>query len=57
VLDDLERSSLDYYAAIRSLYRQRRTDDINNGIDAGPTPSFSELPDFTAPTTVADTGK
>ena len=30
-LDDLEKSSLDYYAAIRSLYRQRRTDLIRNG--------------------------
>jgi phospholipid-binding lipoprotein MlaA len=31
VLDDLERTSLDYYAAIRSLYRQRRSDEITNG--------------------------
>ncbi len=30
-LDDLERTSLDYYPAIRSLYRQKRNDDINNG--------------------------
>ena len=30
-LDDLERTSLDYYAAIRSLYRQKRNDDISNG--------------------------
>ena len=30
-LDDLERTSLDYYAAIRSLYRQKRNDDIGNG--------------------------
>ena len=29
--EDLEKSSLDFYAAIRSLYRQRRTDKINNG--------------------------
>ena len=31
VLDELERTSLDYYAAIRSLYRQRRMDEIRNG--------------------------
>ena len=30
VTDDLERTSLDYYAAIRSLYRQRRADEIRN---------------------------
>ncbi len=57
VLDDLERSSLDYYAAIRSLYRQRRQDEINNGIDSGPPPSFSELPDLTDPTSVATVGQ
>lgn len=30
-IEDLEKSSLDYYATIRSLYRQRRNDEINNG--------------------------
>jgi len=30
-LNDLEKSSLDFYAAIRSLYRQKRVDEINNG--------------------------
>jgi phospholipid-binding lipoprotein MlaA len=30
-LDDLEKSSLDYYAAIRSLYRQFRTAEIHQG--------------------------
>ncbi len=30
-LEDLERSSLDFYAAIRSLYRQHRADEISNG--------------------------
>lgn len=29
-LDEVERASLDYYAAIRSLYRQRRMDEIRN---------------------------
>jgi phospholipid-binding lipoprotein MlaA len=30
-LDDLEKNSLDFYAAIRSLYRQKRRDEIRNG--------------------------
>lgn len=43
VLEDLEKSSIDYYAAIRSLYRQRRKDEINNGAapDSDPAPGFS----------------
>ena len=43
ILNDLERSSVDFYAAIRSLYRQRRTDEINNGGTPAeqPTPGFS----------------
>lgn len=34
-IEDLERSSLDYYAALRSAYRQARDDDIRDG---GPPP-------------------
>jgi phospholipid-binding lipoprotein MlaA len=30
-IDDLEKTSLDYYAAVRSLYRQVRADAIKNG--------------------------
>jgi phospholipid-binding lipoprotein MlaA len=30
VLDEQEAASLDYYATVRSLYRQRRQDEINN---------------------------
>ena len=30
-LDEIERSSIDYYGSIRSLYRQRRRVEINNG--------------------------
>lgn len=37
-LEDLERTSLDYYAAIRSLYRQRRNDEISNGAADAPVP-------------------
>ncbi len=42
VLDDLEKSSIDFYAAIRSLYRQRRADEIKNGAEPGadPVPGF-----------------
>lgn len=43
VLDDLEKSSLDFYATIRSLYRQIREDSIRNGEtqDTIPSPSLS----------------
>lgn len=42
-LDDIERSSIDYYAAIRSLYRQNRASKIANG----KTPATA-LPDLSA---------
>ncbi len=46
ILDDLEKSSLDFYAAIRSLYRQRRADAISNGEGSAtvPAPSIGEIP-------------
>jgi phospholipid-binding lipoprotein MlaA len=31
-IDEIERTSVDFYAAIRSLYRQRRNDLIRNGV-------------------------
>jgi phospholipid-binding lipoprotein MlaA len=37
-INDLEKNSLDFYAAIRSLYRQRRVDQIRNGAPASSTP-------------------
>lgn len=37
-INDLEKNSLDFYAAIRSLYRQRRVDEIRNGAPASDTP-------------------
>lgn len=37
ITDDLERTSLDYYAAIRDVYRQRRADEIRNR-STGATP-------------------
>lgn len=35
VLDDVKRTSLDYYSAMRSLYRQRRAAEINAGKNPG----------------------
>jgi phospholipid-binding lipoprotein MlaA len=38
-LDDIERNSLDFYAATRNLYRQYRANDIRNGEPGAPPPS------------------
>lgn len=45
-LQDLEESSLDYYAAIRSLYRQRRADEVDQGKGSAnmPAPGLSTDP-------------
>ncbi|MGQ0741019.1 MAG: MlaA family lipoprotein [Alphaproteobacteria bacterium] len=40
-LDEIERTSVDYYATVRSLYRQTRNNEIRNG-KAG----TEDLPDF-----------
>ncbi len=40
-LDEIKRTSLDFYATIRSLYRQRRIDEINNGAPKPGTPGGS----------------
>lgn len=37
--DDLEKTSLDLYAATRSLYRQQRANAISNGAEKGPNVS------------------
>ena len=42
LIDDLEETSVDYYAAVRSLYRQDRRDAIRNGAEAELPP----LPDM-----------
>ena len=41
-INDLERTSLDFYAAVRSLHRQRRVDAISNGKPSAiePVPMF-----------------
>ncbi len=46
VLEELEKSSIDFYAALRSLYRQRRNKDISNGTDSknNKTPNFASTP-------------
>jgi phospholipid-binding lipoprotein MlaA len=41
-LQGIERSSVDYYAALRNLYRQNRAKEIRNGKAANP----ADLPDF-----------
>ncbi|HXV74242.1 MAG TPA: VacJ family lipoprotein [Sphingomonadales bacterium] len=44
-IEDLERSSLDYYAALRSAYRQNRDDEIRDGAPP-PLDDFDyDLPD------------
>ncbi len=45
-LDEIERTSLDFYAAIRSLYRQRRADEIRNSRPSAiePAPGISTTP-------------
>lgn len=46
--DELEKSSLDLYAAVRSLYRQRRLNDINNGNidDLSTIPGVTNFPSW-----------
>ncbi len=43
--DELQKSSLDYYAALRSAYRQIRADEIRNGAPA-PLEYFDDFEDF-----------
>ena len=42
-LDQIKKTSVDYYAAIRSLYRQKRNSEISNGenLDLPPIPNLS----------------
>ena len=51
-LDQIRKTSIDYYAAIRSLYRQKRAAEISNGRDIKlpPIPDLGSLePDIAAP--------
>ena len=43
-LDELKADSLDFYARIRSLYRQYRVNEINNGAPPAEAPNFSTVP-------------
>ncbi len=46
-LDKVKKTSIDYYAAIRSMFRQRRKSEINNGesLDLPPIPDLSIFED------------
>ena len=47
-INDLEKNSLDFYSAVRSLYRQKRRDEIRNGAPPTNSPvpgSLSGIPD------------
>ena len=44
LLNDLEKTSVDHYAAVRSLYRQDRRDAVRNGAE----PDLPPLPDMPA---------
>lgn len=52
-LDEIERTSIDFYATMRSLYRQHRNDQIRNGSPAPVVPipsiSFDDFDDSQAP--------
>jgi phospholipid-binding lipoprotein MlaA len=52
-LDDIERSSVDYYASIRSLYRQSRADAIRNGAPSDELPDFESGGGITSPSTIS----
>ena len=52
-LDDIERSSVDYYASIRSLYRQSRADAIRNGAPSEDLPDFDSGGGITSPSTIS----
>ena len=43
-LDNLKADSLDFYARIRSLYRQHRENEIRNGASTDDSPNFSAVP-------------
>ncbi len=49
--DELNASSLDYYSALRSAYRQIRADAVRNGA-AAPLENFDEFDDMGAVTTI-----
>jgi len=48
LIEDVENSSLDFYASIRSLYRQNRITEINNGLPPAKFPDMdiTQLQDY-----------
>lgn len=47
IIDEIERSSVDYYATVRSLYRQNRKSEIANGVtDIDELPDIDDLDDL-----------
>src|SRR5712671_7744290 len=57
-LADIERTSLDYYATIRSLYRQRREALIRHQEEnLPPNPSFSQRDDRSSPGALANSAR
>lgn len=50
IFDEIERSSVDFYATVRSLYRQNRKSEIANGVtdidDLPDLDEFDDLDDF-----------
>ncbi len=49
LIDDLRRSSIDFYAALRSAYRQQRSNEIRNGrIDPGDPGGLPPMIEFDA---------
>lgn len=56
-LDQIKKTSIDFYAAVRSMYRQKRKSEIANGaeVDLPPIPDLSlEGPELNAPEPAAD---
>ncbi|HJS33543.1 MAG TPA: VacJ family lipoprotein [Alphaproteobacteria bacterium] len=53
VLDELQRNSVDYYATLRSVYRQRRQNEIRNGAPEDDRPRPSASPPESRPVAVA----
>ncbi len=53
VLDDLQRDSVDYYATLRSVYRQRRQNEIRNGAPEDDRPRPSASPSDSQPVATA----
>jgi phospholipid-binding lipoprotein MlaA len=51
ILDRIRSTSLDYYAAIRSLYNQRRASQIRHEAPPDANPALSRLPDMGAAST------